>query len=143
MVTDSEAADIIRFLEQKGLLCKECGEEATFHSDWLDHHSCPKHLKPGHGTNYYEQHTKNKLYRNLLRLIGEWHTEGLSQAGWRSRRGDAPLDPGGAPASELHPVNVGKELPTVTQALARAHVRYGGGVKGGGDPLGADVDCYK
>lgn len=136
----SELVDIIRFLESKGLLCLICGEEAEWSTTWehgKDEPCCSEHLQKHR--KYHERKTENKLYRGLLRRL-----KALSKDSWSGRRGDPPLDPGGAPASELRPGNVGKVVPPRTQEV---DWEFGNGIKGrvktSRDPLGADVDCYK
>jgi hypothetical protein len=143
-VTDSQAAEIIQFLEERSLLCKECGEEATFYSDWLRHGCCEAHLRVGHGSNYHERKTTNKLYRRLLSSLGEWARQGVPETSGGGG-GDHPASPGvHADPPQLHPSDLGKELSTNLEEVAR---RLQGFDFSGGllrrDPLGADIDCYK
>lgn len=148
MVTDSEAADIIHFLEQRGLLCLVCGEEAEWCTTWehgKEQPACSNHLQK-HRT-YNDRKTTNVLYRRLLSSIRNWSRKGVPQNGWgrtggEPRRGDPPLDPGGAPASELHSSNLDEKLDAIGKEMARAKRLGGGGVKASRDPLGADALGY-
>ncbi len=140
----SEAVSIIRFLESKGLLCKECGREATFFTGWegAEGGHCKDHV-PSWNKGYREQRTTNGLYRSLLTRLHEWAGEALSEIGGGIGRSDPPLDPGGAPASELRPSNMGEELSANTQEVdTSASGGYRARGKASRDPLGADVDCY-
>lgn len=140
METGSELVDIIRFLESKGLVCKVCGEEGLFFSEWdPDGGFCKAH-RPAWNHEYKEKPITNRSYRAVFSRLQEL----LKTSGqFRSRATDAPLDTGGAPASELHSVHLGKELPAHLEEVA-SQLSKERGIRRfpSRDPLGADVHCH-
>jgi hypothetical protein len=140
MGTVSELVDIIRFLESKGLLCSACGQEATWFTGWEGSEGgvCKKHIPEWRKKEFREQRTNNRLYRRLLSRVEELLTASLGGGGSNTASG-----PGGTPAPELHPSDMGEKLSACVTKVAPSAKEFCGARRlPSRDSLGSDALGY-